>query len=81
MQINVLFFGYAKELTSTRHFVLKIDEMVTLEQCKRLLEIEFPELKKMASFAFAINKEYVKDTNIELSDGDELAVLPPVSGG
>ena len=77
----MLFFGYAKQLTGTRHFLMTLDDFATLDDCKKLLEKEFPELKVWNDFAFAINKEYVNQSDITLSSGDELAVLPPVSGG
>ena len=42
---------------------------------------KLPEIRDfLPKLAFAINREYVKPDAI-LRDGDELALLPPVSGG
>ena len=41
----------------------------------------FPSMKELAPFVrIAVNEEYV-DLSFRLSDGDEVALLPPVSGG
>ena len=40
----------------------------------------FPVLKEAGRVAFAVNREYV-DTFYCLADNDEIAIIPPVSGG
>jgi len=42
---------------------------------------ERPDLEPLsASVTFAVNREYVERTH-RLADGDEVALIPPVSGG
>ena len=48
-----------------------------LEEC-RVRGLAAPGL--MASLAVAVNQEYAR-ADTELKDGDEVALLPPVSGG
>jgi len=81
MKVNILFFGQAKELSGTRQHSILLNENSTLHDCKLLLESEFPKLIELNSYAFAVNKDYIRDMNYILTDEDELALLPPVSGG
>ena len=45
------------------------------------LASRFPDIRSdCRGIAFAVNRSYVNSEH-ELSDGDELALIPPVSGG
>jgi len=79
--IRVLFFGAAADRAGTREAELHVEDGVTLEEIWPLLVERHPELAPMHdTLAFAINGEYARgETGV--SAGDEVAVLPPVSGG
>jgi molybdopterin converting factor subunit 1 len=79
--IKVLLFGAAADRAGTREIELPVDEGVTLAEIWPLLAEMHPDLAPMRdTLAFAINGEYArKDAGV--SPGDEVAVLPPVSGG
>ena len=77
----MLLFGAAADRAGTREIELPVDEGVTLAEIWPLLAEMHPDLAPMRdTLAFAINGEYArKDAGV--SPGDEVAVLPPVSGG
>lgn len=79
MNVTVLFFGISREKAGCSEIVLKLDgcDLIAL---KSALLNEYPKLKDIASWSLAVNSEYVLG-NSDLSDGDEVAVIPPVSGG
>ena len=79
--IKVLLFGAAADRAGTREIELPVDEGVTLAEIWPLLVRRHPDLTPMRdTLAFAVNGEYARgDANV--SPGDEVAVLPPVSGG
>jgi molybdopterin converting factor subunit 1 len=79
--IKVLLFGAAADRAGTRETELPVEEGVTLAEIWPLLAGRHPDLAPMRdTLAFAINGEYArKDASV--SPGDEIAVLPPVSGG
>jgi len=79
--IRVLLFGAAADRAGTREIELQVEEGVTLEEIWPLLAERHPDLAPMRdTLAFAVNGEYARgDTSV--SPGDEVAVLPPVSGG
>ena len=79
--IKVLFFGAAADRAGTREIELPVDEGATLEEIWPLLAGRHPDLAPMRdTLAFAVNGEYARG-DAGVSPGDEVAVLPPVSGG
>jgi molybdopterin converting factor subunit 1 len=78
--IRVLFFGAAADRAGTRQTQVQAEE-ITLDELWALLLEQHPSLSPMRdTLAFAVNGEYARgDTPV--SPGDEVAVLPPVSGG
>ena len=79
--IKVLLFGAAADRAGTREIELPVDEGVTLAEIWPLLTGRHPDLAPLRdTLAFAVNGEYARG-DAGISPGDEVAVLPPVSGG
>jgi len=79
--IKVLLFGAAADRAGTRETELPVDVGMTLAEIWPLLARRRPDLVPMRdTLAFAINGEYARG-DAGVSPGDEVAVLPPVSGG
>ena len=79
--IKILLFGAAADRAGTRETELPVDDGVTLGEIWPLLVERHPDLAPMRdTLAFAVNDEYAVAEDIVLP-GDEVAVLPPVSGG
>ncbi|MDX6405396.1 MAG: MoaE-MoaD fusion protein [Blastocatellia bacterium] len=81
IRVNVLFFGAARDVTGTDEAQLILEPPHNSRNAfERVLEI-YPDLRRFGrSLLLAVNQEYAL-TDREISDGDELAVFPPVSGG
>lgn len=78
--VKVLLFGAAADAAGTREEEITANG-VTVGELWSMLTDKYPALAPMrGTLAFAINDEYatIEDT---VSAGDEVAVLPPVSGG
>jgi MoaE-MoaD fusion protein len=81
MQIRVLFFGVLKDLTGKPSDSLNLPEDATLRDVLSHYEQVIPRLKDAAtSLAMSVNQEYAGPAT-RLRSGDEVALLPPVSGG
>jgi len=81
MQIRVLFFGVLKELTGTVDESVTLAPNATVGDLLNQLESRSPRLKSMlSSVAMSVNEEYA-GPEVKLKQGDEVALLPPVSGG
>lgn len=81
MQVRVLFFGMLRDLAGRSSESLSLPEPATLGDVLRHYEERIPRLRAMVpSIAMSINQEYAHRES-ELKAGDEIALLPPVSGG
>jgi len=79
--VEILFFATLKEHAGTERARIEIPENTTVEQFKKLLRLEFPNLPEgNSSLLVAVNKEYAFDKE-EIPLGAEIALFPPVSGG
>jgi len=77
MGIKVLFFGRLKDHIGQDSLFL--DSVEDTESLRKTLSDRFPRLRREI-FSIAINQEIIRG-NEKLSDGDEIALLPPVAGG
>jgi MoaE-MoaD fusion protein len=81
MRIKVLFFGFTHDLTGLREELVELGEGENLQGLRRFYENRFPRLGELAgSLLFAVNQQ-IADPLAVLHEGDEVALMPPVSGG
>jgi len=81
MRIRVKFFAFCRELADTDEIDLEVEEGTTGSQLWDILTREFPALGRAApTTLMAVNMEYT-EPEFELHSGDEVALIPPVSGG
>ncbi len=81
MRVQVLCFGVLREVFHVEHFWQELPEGSNvaglLDHCRATL----PEQGRLwDALAVAVNREYAQPADM-LNDGDEVALLPPVSGG
>ncbi len=83
MKITLKFFANLKELAGRDMLELDIDEGTNVENLTQMICVKFPELtpiiEKKAVF-ISVNQDMAKNKDI-LSEGDEVGLLPPFSGG
>jgi molybdopterin synthase catalytic subunit len=81
MRVDVLFFGQLKDIVGGPAAVAELPENARMETVFARFASEYPKLGEMAgSIAMARNQEFVT-LDEPLADGDEVAFMPPVSGG
>jgi len=81
MQIRVKLFAILRDQAGQSETSLELHEGATVQQARKHLMESLPAIAPyMDRVAFAINLSYARPESV-LHDGDELAVLPPVSGG
>jgi molybdopterin converting factor subunit 1 len=81
MRVRVLFFGGLKDLAGKSEDLLELPEGALVRDVLAHYLSEVPRMKELvASLAVAVNQEYA-GAETGLKSGDEVALLPPVSGG
>jgi molybdopterin converting factor subunit 1 len=81
MNVSVLFFGITHDITGCAREQVQIREGETLQTLRHRYETRFPRLLSVGgSLLVAVNQEIAKGSTA-LRDGDEVAFMPPVSGG
>ena len=81
MRIRVLFFGVLRDVTGLREDLVEVPDGGLAASVFAHYASRFPRLGEMSkSIVLAVNQKFCAPS-VPLSDGDELAFLPPVSGG
>jgi len=81
MRVRVLFFGMLKDASGKRSDEIEIEDGATLRDLLAQCAARIPGLKEsLGSLAVAVNQQYA-GPDTKLKAGDEVALLPPVSGG
>jgi MoaE-MoaD fusion protein len=81
MQVRVLFFGRLKDIVGASEEQTEISDGARVEDLFARYGREFPELAGFrASVVASVNQEFA-EWRAPLAAGDEVAFLPPVSGG
>jgi molybdopterin synthase sulfur carrier subunit len=77
MEVKVLFFGVLTEVTGTncKHY----KEVKSIADLKFRIEDDFPEIAHY-DFRISLNNEIINN-DPSLSNGDEVALMPPFAGG
>ena len=81
MRVTVRLFARLRDLAGSGELVRDIAPPATVESVWRSLVAEMPDLGVYErTMSVAVNADYAK-MSAKVNDGDEVAFLPPVSGG
>lgn len=77
MKVNVLFFGQLTDITQRNN--VQLDDIPDISALDARLQQLYPKLVG-TKYIISVNSAIVQE-NIVLSNNDEVALLPPFSGG
>ncbi len=80
MTLNILAFGISKDIIKSNTLSLELDENATVTDLRKKIEEDFSEFRKLKHYLIAVNSEYANEGH-PLFEKDEIAIIPPVSGG
>ena len=81
MTITVRLFAILRECAGTDVLTMELRDGATVAEAVKKIASEIAAVREhLNRVAFAVNREYVKELTV-LREGDELALIPPVSGG
>lgn len=76
---KVIAFGITKDILGGREMKIEVKGNSVKDLRDTLLAL-YPSLKDLNSLMIAVNNTYAEDT-VALHEADEIALIPPVSGG
>ena len=81
MQVKIKFFAVARDAAGRDECLLTLPEGSSVSTALDRIIDQYPQLKKWKEhLAIAVNLNYVSREDV-LHPDDEIAVIPPVSGG
>lgn len=81
MTVTILFLGPARDLAGAGSARLEAPESTTPATLRDLLAQRFPRIAPgLATMRIAVNQSFVREDE-RINPGDEVAIIPPVSGG
>lgn len=78
IKLKIIYFGMIAEATGLQQEELIFSENL-LEMLDRALQKKYPQIATL-NYQFAVNKSIERE-DFKLTDGDEIALLPPFAGG
>ncbi|GAB2594911.1 MoaD/ThiS family protein [Spirosoma areae] len=78
--VSVLLFGITRDLTAQSAVVVSLPEDARVSDLLDQLHGQYPALAGIRSLLVAVNGEYAEADQV-LTGNDEIALIPPVSGG
>jgi molybdopterin synthase sulfur carrier subunit len=79
MKINILLFGVLTEITGETHLQVEAEKITDLNELHTYLVNQYPGLGQK-TFQYAVNQA-ISSAGQPVYAGDEIALLPPFSGG
>ena len=79
MAVTILFFGQTAQVVGQRKVEQSVEAGAAIKDVVNSLLSKYPELNGITRL-YALNQKYVPEEET-VSDGDELAIFTPVSGG
>ncbi|KAJ8928222.1 hypothetical protein NQ314_019286 [Rhamnusium bicolor] len=82
VEVKVLFFAKAREVAGKSCDILSVSSPISYLQLLEEIVTTYSLADIKRNIILAVNEEYCNlDTTIYLKPGDEIAVIPPLSGG
>lgn len=84
--MKILLFGITRDIVGNSSLIISKDHSLSKQipknigELRKLLIENYPEFGKLSSLRFALNQEFVEDKS-QINSSDEIALIPPVSGG
>ncbi len=79
MKCKIKTFGVARDILGCKELIFEISGNKVIDLRNELTK-KYPSLESLNSLLIAINQSYSEDDAV-LTETDEIALIPPVSGG
>jgi molybdopterin converting factor subunit 1 len=80
IKYKISLFGITRDIVGGTHTSIEFAQQANVESLLAKLRKDFPRLNDIRSLLVAVNAEYAEG-NFPINEQDEIALIPPVSGG
>lgn len=80
MKLQVLLFGITRDIVGKSMLELDYQGPPDIKSFKQVLQDKYPEMNMLSHLKIALNQEFAQEDS-PIQEGDEIALIPPVSGG
>lgn len=80
IHVTVLYFAQIHEITKVKREIMELSECALIKDLLSIILTRYPKIKNIKNIKISVNFEIV-NPNTVLKDNDEVALLPPISGG
>jgi molybdopterin converting factor subunit 1 len=81
ISITILYFARVKDITGVKKETMDLPPNTSIKKLLAKISLSYPDIKSILNVVkISVNYKII-DMNTILKDGDEVALLPPVSGG
>lgn len=81
ISITILYFASVKDITGVKKETMELPLNTSIKKLLAKISLSYPDIKSILNVVkISVNYKLI-DMNTILKDGDEVALLPPVSGG
>ena len=80
MKYKINLFGITRDIVGKNITEISTNQQADVQTVLGILKSDFPKLQEIKSLLIAVNSEYAEG-DLVLSENDEIALIPPVSGG
>lgn len=80
IKYKISLFGITRDIVGSTHTSIEFDQQANVESLLAKLKTIYPRLNDIRSLLIAVNAEYAEG-NFAINERDEIALIPPVSGG
>ncbi len=80
MKVELILYGISRDIIGGSTYHVEIKEGSTVKDVMDFLVSKFPDFNQLKSLLIAVNDEYATNEQV-IVVGDEVVLIPPVSGG
>lgn len=80
MKVELILYGISRDIVGGSTYLVEIKDGSTVKDVMDFLVSKFPDFNKLKSLLIAVNDEYANNEQV-IEAGDEVVLIPPVSGG
>jgi len=82
IRVTVLYFAFIHEITRKKEEIMELSTNTSIKELILIILTRYPNIKNIKNIKISVNYRIVNsNSNSILKNDDEVALLPPISGG